>query len=321
MECRDIHDRLYDYAARLLGPGESSAVESHCKNCRDCREELKEIRGYMKAMSNMPAVKAPDRFLSSVKERMEEKNTLDKLIRFLFYPLKLKIPLEAAGVIGIAVIVLVLYKPVDYLRSPDTVIYEEEYADKTVPGVEKDRFDKETAPEVTGDTLVSRGDDRVREPERYREEDMLSDSGEMPVVGEAPGDAYLKEKSAPEETVASPAEEKPGMVTVTLVPHKDEYAGASQAKALKKESMSARFDSPDRKLDTVKQAAEKFNGRIAESSFDQDGNVEIITVEIPAARYETFLAELKKIGTVVDGEKSLNVENRERLRLRLRILH
>ena len=89
-------------------PGRS--VEEHLADCPTCAAELASLRTYLEAMDSLPQVQAPAGFLTSVHERLEQPGLLKRLLTWVFLPLKVKLPFEAAGLVAASVLVVLLYR-------------------------------------------------------------------------------------------------------------------------------------------------------------------------------------------------------------------
>ncbi len=72
---------------------------------KDKRDMLPEDE-YLKQMSSLPKVKAPDDFLQKVRARIERRPFAERLADFLFVPFKVKIPLEVAAVTATLLLVM-----------------------------------------------------------------------------------------------------------------------------------------------------------------------------------------------------------------------
>ncbi len=328
MDCKEIQERLHEYAEALLAPEESGVVKNHLNQCDDCTRELEEIRAYLSALSGLPGVPAPDGFLESVREKVAKKNRYNDIIELLFYPLKLKIPLEAAGVIGLAVIVFVLYKPVDYLKKgPESAVYEQEYAVNETQGLHEEKTvarDDKTAPgddpAVPGDAeeMMYPGEERFSTAKRDGDNDELSVAEEFPMVAgsykESPESAEIESNGqgkgyGTSESAAAPS------VHITIVLHKKDQAPALMDKARKKDSLSLQVERMPR--NDVARAVKNSGGSIVASEVLHSGKGESITVEIPAGKYDVLITELMKIGQIKDrnmpgetlpGDKSLEIK-------------
>ncbi|OGX28234.1 MAG: hypothetical protein A3F87_04780 [Omnitrophica WOR_2 bacterium RIFCSPLOWO2_12_FULL_51_24] len=71
---------------------------------------------YLKQMSSLPKVKAPEDFLEKVHERIERRSAFEKIMRTLFVPVKVKVPLEVAAMAATIILIfstIGIKKPVE----------------------------------------------------------------------------------------------------------------------------------------------------------------------------------------------------------------
>ncbi|MDD5423835.1 MAG: hypothetical protein PHR74_00980 [Candidatus Omnitrophica bacterium] len=72
---------------------------------KDKRDMMPEDE-YLKQMSSLPKVKAPDDFLRKVRERIEKRTFRERMIDALFVPFRIKVPLEVAAVTATLLLVM-----------------------------------------------------------------------------------------------------------------------------------------------------------------------------------------------------------------------
>ena len=113
MHCSQITDLLSEYVDDALDPSTRAHVEEHLADCRTCAAELASLRTYLEAMDSLPQVQAPAGFLTSVHERLEQPGLFKRLLTWLFFPLKVKLPFEAAGLVAASLLVVLLYRGTD----------------------------------------------------------------------------------------------------------------------------------------------------------------------------------------------------------------
>ena len=110
MECDGIKDKLSDYIEGVLNSEETSLVSAHIKSCKKCEEacvDLKKTVGYVKDLEEVePPQWLTQKIMVRVKEEAEKKSLWEKL----FYPLHVKLPLEAAATLLVAVTALYILK-------------------------------------------------------------------------------------------------------------------------------------------------------------------------------------------------------------------
>ena len=118
MECRKIKDLLSEYVDQGLDSETISAIDEHLLTCRSCKEECISLRTLVTELGSFEQIKAPDDFLEKLHERMEPRFTSEKVIRILFFPLRIKIPLELATA---AVLVLLVFSFLS-IQHPEKMI-------------------------------------------------------------------------------------------------------------------------------------------------------------------------------------------------------
>jgi hypothetical protein len=126
VECSEVSLLLSEYVDDVLDSATRGLVEEHLTACRGCAAELHSLHVYLRAMAGMEKVSAPPGFLAAVHERLDHPSNLKRLVRWLFYPLKIKLPMELAG-IALATLLLVFssqapkQNQIKALREPSEV--------------------------------------------------------------------------------------------------------------------------------------------------------------------------------------------------------
>jgi hypothetical protein len=110
VHCSQVTELLSEYMDEALDPTTRTRVEEHLADCPACAAELVSLRTYLEAIGALPRVQAPVDFLASVHERLEQPGLLKRLLTWIFFPLKVKLPFEAAGLIAASLLVVLLYR-------------------------------------------------------------------------------------------------------------------------------------------------------------------------------------------------------------------
>lgn len=110
MKCRDAQILLADYAAGALTEQERAAVKAHLAACPGCREELAFLKEYATRIASYPTLKAPAGFIASLHGRLHAEKERG-IARRLFFPLKIKLPLHAAGILAMSILALIAIRP------------------------------------------------------------------------------------------------------------------------------------------------------------------------------------------------------------------
>jgi hypothetical protein len=109
MECTRTQDRLSSYLDGDLSVREQEEIAGHIRQCSRCAEEEKALRETLSLLRNLPAEAAPPELLEGVRLRIAEKTAVP-LWKKLFLPAYIKIPLEAAAVVLVFLLVYGIQK-------------------------------------------------------------------------------------------------------------------------------------------------------------------------------------------------------------------
>lgn len=123
MDCSAIQELLSEYIDGALDVKAKEAVEKHILTCENCKQELASLSAVVEELGSLDQVKAPADFLEKIHERMEPRFSIDRLIRKLFVPFHIKIPLELAAVATVTILVffvLNIQQPVIQRKSEPT---------------------------------------------------------------------------------------------------------------------------------------------------------------------------------------------------------
>jgi hypothetical protein len=102
MTCHDARAMFSDLAEQALAAAERATCEAHLAGCADCRREWEAFQRMLALLHDMPRLHAPagfaDRVLGAVQPPWHQ-----RLRRRRFVPLPVKLPLEAAALVLVAV--------------------------------------------------------------------------------------------------------------------------------------------------------------------------------------------------------------------------
>ena len=114
MECQDIRKNLSAYREGMVSPEEQELIEQHLASCRSCSAALYELNRAGEVVKNLKEVEPPpwmkQRIMARVREEAEPKKGI---LQKLFYPLHIKVPLEAFATVLIAVVAVYVFKSVE----------------------------------------------------------------------------------------------------------------------------------------------------------------------------------------------------------------
>ena len=110
MECAEIKELLSEYLDETLDSKTKVLVQEHVQTCSGCKAELDSLRSLVGVLGSLEPVKTPDDFLDRLHERIEKRSTFSKLMRKLFVPMRIKIPMQFAAVTAVALLVLAVVR-------------------------------------------------------------------------------------------------------------------------------------------------------------------------------------------------------------------
>jgi len=98
---------LSEYIDGAVTPGEKAAIEEHLASCPECSVAREELQKAVQHLRDREDVEAPpwltQKIMATVREEAEQKTGL---LRTLFFPLRIKLPLQAVAVLFLAVTAL-----------------------------------------------------------------------------------------------------------------------------------------------------------------------------------------------------------------------
>ncbi|MBI1894467.1 MAG: zf-HC2 domain-containing protein [Candidatus Rokubacteria bacterium] len=124
MNCHQAQELFSARADDRLTPEERLALDRHLHDCPDCPDEWEQFRQTVALLRSVEEARAPAGFAGRVLEaaRREEDSRLRRLLRGLFVPLHVKLPLEAAAVLAVSTLVMLLYRQTPDLERASEIV-------------------------------------------------------------------------------------------------------------------------------------------------------------------------------------------------------
>jgi putative zinc finger protein len=195
MTCHDAREQLSALIDDALGAEERGAVAAHLATCADCRRELERLRGTVALLRAVEPARAPAGFVDRVLQAARPEPWPRRLVRALLLPWPVKLPVEAAAIVLVAVGVAYVFRATPELQQASRF---ESTQPATAP--------REAAPEPPSRDVV-REAPRTPEVARAKEAAQTLEGRRAQDTAQAPGLKAL-EKPAPEketpETKAAP---------------------------------------------------------------------------------------------------------------------
>lgn len=110
-KCGDIDRQLTAYLEGFLPEKDRKIVEEHLSLCIHCAEALEDLRRTRAILAGMDEVDPPpwlaERIMSQIQEKEDQK---EGIFRRLFFPLHIKIPVQALATVFVVVLSVYVYK-------------------------------------------------------------------------------------------------------------------------------------------------------------------------------------------------------------------
>ncbi len=292
MRCEEIQNRLSAYLEDEIEPAGRRAIEEHLSDCGRCRHELEMLRRTISALASLEQIDVPYRLTASIEGGVQARGTtwLQRLTSRLFFPLHIKLPLEAMALILVALGAVYIYRSAPGLAQAPRP-----------PAATEGVFRGTGAGQVAG----ARRD--VDETSVLRQSAAKSEVG---LDDQAEQEAF--------KAAESPAgEEKNIAVHQFGLMRKEAPSAADVATPLWE--ITLKTENPAEATSRIGEIAESLGGKLVEVR-DQ----ERLILTVPTRAYPKFLAALKELGTLVDIPGEAGAATRptpqETLTLQLRLV-
>lgn len=230
-ECNNIQEKLTYYLEGLLDKKEEKAVDRHLGSCERCADELKSLKSAMAAVGSLDEVEPPPWLTAKIMSRINEEGEVKEgFFRRLFFPLHIKVPIQALAAIFVVVLSVQVYRS----TTPDMQRAEHPPLEKGLAAIQPDKV----APGETPAPGVKKMPDLSKEQERLTAKvpaavkgspDDIWRARETPASeagnGDSPARLYrmpalqgdLPERALSEKTLAPPASKS---ATTTMSPNR-----------------------------------------------------------------------------------------------------
>ncbi len=113
MECSDIQEKLSAYIEGIISSEEKGLIDEHLEVCQKCNASLADLQKTLDYVQNLEEVEPPPWLTGKVMASVRSEVTLKRgIFQRLFYPLHIKLPIEAVATIFIAVATIYVFKSV-----------------------------------------------------------------------------------------------------------------------------------------------------------------------------------------------------------------
>jgi anti-sigma factor RsiW len=300
-----IRHMLSEYLDGAVTGKEKAEIEEHLTSCTKCSDALAELQKTIQHVKEIEEVNPPawmtQKIMARVREEAEQKKSI---FRRLFYPLHVKLPIEAVAVAFLTVTAFYIYQ---------TIQPQMKMAEAPMEGfAAKQETPSPVAPEKeTPSPVIARnekGDSSLRS-EQAPQSPPLADKFASPAAAPAPSDERIMKEQESVATARKREEAKPfaGLMTQDEAP-REAPAPATKAKAFafaeKKEAgihVTVKVKDVETANKEIEKAVTQLMGKVIKAESLESRKV--ITVELSPDKTNALFEKLKLIGEV--EEKTL----------------
>ncbi|MBU1486580.1 hypothetical protein KKH56_00805 [bacterium] len=318
MECAEVRELLSEY---ILDRELKADVDKHLLSCNACREEV----ALLKELGSLKEVKAPEDFLEKVHERLARRFEFKKMARLLFFPLRIKIPLELATAVATVILAVYIFKPAEQVLRPPLITEPETVA--RVP-VEEPVKPKEVAgPAPVLEELARLPSAKEEKPAQLA---VKEKGASLPIPVKIKEDSVSKKEEEPIELVLLIKEEAPAIDYYESNALRKSGARLREEKAKKEDRQALQMLSEEEVIveevtslsylshvhSKVKGLIEVVGGRIT----SVESQPQLITAEVPAKNYKLLLEKISELGSLKRPLPPVGAEDKEPIILRIRLM-
>jgi hypothetical protein len=343
MECALIQERLSEYIDGTLDANDRAAVENHISTCKTCKEDLASLTEMVEELHAMDPVEAPADFLEKIHERMDSQFSFNRIIRKLFIPFRIKIPLELAAAATITILVFFVFN-IQQKESPSIQILSDSISEKMDEKPAEDRmkpaFEKEAksvAPILEAVPTTPSDKKQIRLTQKSKATTTVQPS--IQTESKLSTSVFGKAEEAPPvikgkiiqlalvlKTGPTGDGYRPGTpMEPARIPRKDEKAAGTESSDSDffERNVTARHNGPvSDLLFSLKNIILRVQGKVSFVEIDrQTDRLRSIDAEIPARSYPSFCRELARLATFQAPPRPLSGKELDTIQVRINFIY
>jgi len=295
MGCDDVKERLSEYVDDLLDGEAGAELEEHLSTCTACQQELASLRALVHELGSLRPVEPPADFLEQLHERLEQRSWVSRILRILFVPMGTKVPLQLAGALAVAILVIsVFYVQQEEMKTTEAPVSLQQRGLSEMEAIQADK---------------------VRQEGTAMSKPALKTAGETK-GGRTPVELDLLLKKRPSRRSLAPQ------------PAVDEAGGIQKEKRQTMAASEAFRDAEDREgnkltepLPGLTDLITHAKGKVLDIEYHKDTKTpSLIRAEIPAQAFDSFYEKLRELGDVSSPSEIPPDNSQEIIQLEVRIL-
>ena len=298
MNCGEIKELLSEYVDEVLDVKTKALVDDHLSTCKDCQQEFASLKTLVNELGSLESVAPPKDFLNQLHERMEQRSWFSKILRTLFVPMRVKIPLEFAGAAVMAILVFsLLHVQQDHYRMAEAPVSlkQERVAEKgALDSLGKGLKDEASKPQLAYKTATAEQPPEKKEPIEL---------------------ALVMKRALPPETYA------PGAAMEAAPAPKEKMRRSLAMREAVPRAQPETDKRGDDFLPRLTRVVELVGGKVVSIEYAKASNrPESIHAEIPAEQFNTFYNRLRELGDLRSAPRSVTGKEQGVLPVRIRLL-
>jgi hypothetical protein len=123
MDCNNIQEKFSAYLEGIASSEEKAVIDEHLRSCQKCGETLADLKKTLEYIQSLEDVEAPQwltqKVMAKVKAEAEPKKGI---FQKLFYPLHIKLSIEAVATVLIAIAAIYIFKTIQpdmkFVKAP-----------------------------------------------------------------------------------------------------------------------------------------------------------------------------------------------------------
>jgi hypothetical protein len=273
-------------------------VDEHLHTCPACHKELDSLNALVKGIGSLESVKAPADFLDQLHKRMERRSRISEVWEWLFYPLRVKIPLQLAGAAVMAFLIfsiLPMQQPSLKLSSksePEKKAEEKAYyIDESKEMKQAGRSEALVQKAATGRPAKDR---ETREVALNLKKQVHPKASPEPSAAPVPASPAVLEMQRQKLATKAPTQEN------------------KKADAVGKEPES---------VFSITKAIETAKGKLLSIDYNQQtGRPESIQAEVPAGQISLLYEKLRELGDLQVSPETVTEKDLDLVHIKIRLL-
>jgi hypothetical protein len=239
MNCEELQTHLPDLLEKSLDIERAEAIENHLGTCSLCRAEVASLAECQQLVSALPLVEPPVNFTHRVMSEVREIANPPRLWERLFFPFRVKLPLQATAVILIAILAAYIYQHEQPQPESEVTVQPE------ISSKKREETDHAALPSTPGPIVAPEAKEAGETKARVREsrdldplkKPKLSSKREEPQTPITSNQLVAPQAFRSQEQIRSPAtvspaplQEKPSIASESASPRQEQSLPPAQSK-------------------------------------------------------------------------------------------